>query len=126
VGQRVEVIFRDRVGGYRRGQVAEIEDGLFLRAALMGGKAEVVNPPDWYPGKEEEEETVYRYPGEEEVLKLEGSKDGTSHIEQSSDGKSPSPGDTKRPRRKSRESVTKDEGISSEGYGGPSEFPTSN
>lgn len=43
----IEVIFYDRIGNYSPGQVAEIEDGVFLRALLKGGKADVLNPPDW-------------------------------------------------------------------------------
>ncbi len=46
---RVEVIFYDHIGNYNVGQVAEIEDGTFLRALLKGGHADVVNPPDWSP-----------------------------------------------------------------------------
>jgi hypothetical protein len=45
----IEVLFYDRIGGYKSGQVAEIEDGVFLRAILKSGKADVVNPPDWSP-----------------------------------------------------------------------------
>src|ERR1700745_212104 len=45
----IEVIIRDRIGNYQNGQVVEIPDGVFLRALLRGGKAEVLNPPDWSP-----------------------------------------------------------------------------
>ena len=51
---KVEVLFYDHIGQYVSGQVAEIEDGVFLRAVLKGGKADVVNPPDWSPEKEDE------------------------------------------------------------------------
>jgi hypothetical protein len=47
----IEVIFYDRIGNYSNGQIAEIEDGPFLRALLKGGKADVINPPDWSPEK---------------------------------------------------------------------------
>lgn len=48
MGKIVEVIFRDRIGSYVRGQVATIDsDTPFFRALINGGKAEVVNPPDW-------------------------------------------------------------------------------
>lgn len=50
----VEVLFYERIGKYVKGQVAELEDGVFLRAILKGGKADVVNPPDWSPEKEDE------------------------------------------------------------------------
>jgi hypothetical protein len=45
----IEVLFYDHVGKYQRGQVAEVEDGIFLRAILKNGMADVVNPPDWTP-----------------------------------------------------------------------------
>lgn len=51
----IEVLFYDRIGKYQRGQVAEVEDGVFLRAALRAGKADVVNPPDWSPEKADAE-----------------------------------------------------------------------
>lgn len=50
----IEVLFYDNVGKYKRDQVAEVEDGVFLRALLKSGKADVVNPPDWSPEKEDE------------------------------------------------------------------------
>lgn len=50
----IEVIFYERIGKYLKGQVVEIQDGVFLRAILKGGKADVVNPPDWSPEKEDE------------------------------------------------------------------------
>lgn len=46
---KLEVLFYDRIGPYHNGQVVELEDGVFLRAILKGGKADVVNPPDWSP-----------------------------------------------------------------------------
>lgn len=45
----IEVIIYDRIGNYQVGQIVEIPDGVFLRALLMGGKADVINPPDWSP-----------------------------------------------------------------------------
>lgn len=50
----VEILFYDRVGKYQKGQVAEVEDGVFLRALLKSGKADVINPPDWSPEQEDE------------------------------------------------------------------------
>lgn len=102
---RVEIIMRDRVYNYTRGQVVTLEDGLFLRALLKGGKAEVLNPPDWYPGKEEE------------------------NASKSSDKQSPDTKDseqlsknTKRAGKKSTNSIGESEGTSSEGHREPGEF----
>lgn len=47
--EKIEVIFYDRISSYIPGQVVELDDGPFLRAILKGGKADVVNPPDWSP-----------------------------------------------------------------------------
>lgn len=55
MADKIEIIFYDRVGNFKRGQVAEIEDGVFLRAVLKNGMADVVNPPDWSPEKADEE-----------------------------------------------------------------------
>jgi hypothetical protein len=46
---KVEVIFLDHIGRYHVNDVVELEDGPFLRAVLKGGKADVLNPPDWEP-----------------------------------------------------------------------------
>lgn len=43
----IEVLFNDRIGNYKKDQVVELEEGPFLLAVLKGGKADVLNPPDW-------------------------------------------------------------------------------
>lgn len=45
----IEVLFYDHIGQYYPGQVVELSDGPFLRSILRGGKADVLNPPDWDP-----------------------------------------------------------------------------
>lgn len=44
---KIEIIVHDRIGNFVSGQIVEVEDGPFLRAMLRGGKASVLNPPDW-------------------------------------------------------------------------------
>lgn len=45
----IEVLIYDHIGPYYEGQVIEIEDGVFLRALLKGGHADILNPSDWNP-----------------------------------------------------------------------------
>lgn len=47
MSQVVEIIVKDKIGPYRKGQIVELEDGVLLRALILGGKADVINPPDW-------------------------------------------------------------------------------
>lgn len=71
---KLEVIFHDRIGGYVNGQIAEVEDSPFIRAALRGGKADVINPPDWeldVPYNENKEEVIIK----EEVTPVEKNTD---------------------------------------------------
>lgn len=97
----VEVLFKDRIQNFSRGQIAELEDGAFLRALINGGKVEVLNPPDWYPGKEEEE-------------------DGKSNNKQTPDGEDAveNTGSSKKSGRQSRKSVEESTGTGSEDDGG--------
>lgn len=55
---KIEVLIYERVGPYLAGQVVELGDGVFLRAMLQSGKADVVNPPDWTPELADQEKQV--------------------------------------------------------------------
>lgn len=62
MSQVVEIIVKDKIGPYRKGQIVELEDGVLLRALILGGKADVINPPDWELDKVlelEKEEFLY-------------------------------------------------------------------
>lgn len=95
---QVEVIFRDRIGNFVRGQVATINSETpFFKALINGGKAEVVNPPDWSP-------------------------DGES-VDKPSEIAEPDPVPSKRrSRKKSKESSDETAEHSAEGHGEPSEL----
>lgn len=98
----VEIIFRDKIAGYRVGEVVKKEYDTFVRAVLRGGQAEVVNPPDFdfeVEDRRAEDESRSQY---------------------RSDGKqSPEESDyPKRARKKSETSSPETTGDSAEGYGG--------
>lgn len=105
---KIEVLFSDRIGNYRNGQVAEIEEGPFLRAILKGGKADVLNPPDW---------------DAESYLSgamKSGSSSSTKQIpNRETPARLPSRGG---PRKPSTKGTKKAQGNSSEGHGGSSKL----
>lgn len=95
----VEVIFRDRIGGFTRGQVAVLDsESVFFKALITGGKAEVVNPPDW------------------------GVEVGEGDSEPSEPAEPAQRTNSRRSRKKSEKSADETPEYSPEGYGGSGEF----
>lgn len=95
----VEVIFRDRIGNYNRGQVVTLDSETpFFKALIAGKKAEIVNPPDWRPS------------------------DGKSDHQQSDVAEAVPVKRVRRSGKKSEESSSEAPEHSSEGYGGPGEI----
>ena len=105
----IEILVKDNVANFKRGEIVEIEDGILLRALLKGGKAEVINPPDWEP---DQIYLPFTLPEED--------SDGKSNSEQTSDGEHSQKHESssRRPRQKSPKSSEESTGTSSEGYGG--------
>ena len=94
----VEVIFRDRIAGYTRGQVVTLNSETpFFKAIINGKKAEILNPPDWSP-------------------------DGESISQSSEVAESTKPRGGRRSRKKSDEGIEEITVYSPEGYGSPGEL----
>ena len=116
---KIEVIIYDRIGKYSPGDIVEIEDGVFLRALLKGGKADVLNPPDWNPD-------TYVAPGVKSKIKspraspyiTPGEIDGESNSQQDQNRETASsePRRGKRSRKTSESSVESPHVNRPEGY----------
>ena len=112
----IEVIFRDKIGPYNRGQVASFDqENAFLKALLLGKKAEVLNPPDWEFG-------VEHNPVVTETVLLKDAEDGSNYSEHSPVEEGVTEPSRKGPRKKGSERIDPDAAVSTEGYGSLGEF----
>lgn len=66
MGTVVEVIFKRRVANHKINDIAHFDDekqAVLLRALIVGGHVDVLNPPDWtLDGRESDEVFLYRQP----------------------------------------------------------------
>lgn len=134
VPMKIEIIVYDRIGPYKNGQVVELDDGPFLRALLKGGKADVLNPPDWDPDTADKAaiDSIYEEPKvNPKAFQEDDSPDqpkrveyGTRDTEQSTNRETPSHRSNSRkgPRKKSPESPKEAQGDRPKGYGGPGQL----